>query len=318
MKSLEKRRKIFEEKASKKHNYFYNYEKHDYQGKDKNVTITCPIHGDFVLKACNHLIGNKCPGCNGKTITSKFDKVKLKYNNKFLYLNESEIETIEDNLIVNCPEHGNFNTTLKLHMHSKHGCNQCSLEKIRSARTKVLRDFKIEFNKIKFPNKIKLIERSYIKASKEAEFICEKHGKFLRIPSLILDYKTCCQQCSKEYSNGWSFTKFKSLCIKNNNDKGILYLLRCYKDNEEFYKIGITSRSIRERYWKGENSHIPYKYEVLLQIEHTPDIIWELEKNIKSYIKEENLNYKPLIEFKGGITECFKTNNLENIFNYFQ
>lgn len=42
----------------------YIYDKVVYVTNKSNVTITCPIHGDFTQNACNHLNGQGCPTCN--------------------------------------------------------------------------------------------------------------------------------------------------------------------------------------------------------------------------------------------------------------
>lgn len=41
----------------------YTYDKTIYNGTEFDVTITCPIHGDFYKKAGTHLLGKGCPHC---------------------------------------------------------------------------------------------------------------------------------------------------------------------------------------------------------------------------------------------------------------
>ena len=53
----------FIELAQLKHNNFYSYDNTKYEKSDKNVTITCKIHGDFEQIARNHLQGQGCPKC---------------------------------------------------------------------------------------------------------------------------------------------------------------------------------------------------------------------------------------------------------------
>lgn len=57
--------KTFIEKAQKKHNYMYCYSKAEYSGYEKSITITCPIHGDFITTPHTHLSGHCCPICAG-------------------------------------------------------------------------------------------------------------------------------------------------------------------------------------------------------------------------------------------------------------
>lgn len=48
--------------------------------------------------------------------------------------------------------------------------------------------------------------------------------------------------------------------------------------------------------------HIPYNYETLINFTASPDLIWELEKELHSEYKK--IKYLPKLEF-GGKTECF-------------
>lgn len=54
---------MFIELSNKKHNNFYSYEKVNYVDSKTNVTITCPIHGDFNQIPRNHIFGAGCPKC---------------------------------------------------------------------------------------------------------------------------------------------------------------------------------------------------------------------------------------------------------------
>ena len=56
----------FIERARKIHGNFYDYSKVDYKGRDINICIICPIHGEFWQTPHNHINGSKCPKCVGK------------------------------------------------------------------------------------------------------------------------------------------------------------------------------------------------------------------------------------------------------------
>jgi hypothetical protein len=105
-----------------------------------------------------------------------------------------------------------------------------------------------------------------------------------------------CPQCSIG-SHGYLNTKFFE---KNPNLKDIpckVYLLKLRHKNEEFYKIGITRRTIEKRMYQ-----IPYE---LVESEYVETTFWNaylLEKDLKKAIAK--YRYKPSIDF-GGWTECF-------------
>ncbi len=67
------------ERFIKKHKNRYNYDKVIYNGYDKEVIITCEIHGDFSQIPYTHYYGSGCPKCNtlGKVSEPKlFNKIK--------------------------------------------------------------------------------------------------------------------------------------------------------------------------------------------------------------------------------------------------
>lgn len=56
----------FVQKAQDLHEGFYTYTKTEYVNSRTNVTITCPIHGDFSQLAGGHLEGYGCKKCADK------------------------------------------------------------------------------------------------------------------------------------------------------------------------------------------------------------------------------------------------------------
>lgn len=112
--------------------------------------------------------------------------------------------------------------------------------------------------------------------------------------------------CSRQRQEigGWGKSFFKEKCIKNNNGLGILYILECWdKDKKEtFIKIGITSRSIKQRY--NSKSSMPYNYKVLHEIIGSPEYIFDLETLLHN--ESKNYKYIPTRQFNGSSKECFK------------
>lgn len=54
---------IFVQRANDIHNFQYIYDNSDFVNTRTKLTITCPIHGDFVQTPKNHLNGQGCPLC---------------------------------------------------------------------------------------------------------------------------------------------------------------------------------------------------------------------------------------------------------------
>ena len=84
----------------------------------------------------------------------------------------------------------------------------------------------------------------------------------------------------------------------------VFYIIRCYDECEEFYKLGITSRTIKLRYPTYKT--LPYDYEIVLQLELDSSVAWDLEKQLKKYIINFNIRYTPLKHFKGCYSECYR------------
>ena len=81
---------------------------------------------------------------------------------------------------------------------------------------------------------------------------------------------------------------------------------KVFDENEIFYKIGITGKSIQERYKYTGN--IPYNYEIIEEIKSKNlEYIWNLEKENKKILKD--FKYKPLKSFAGSSVECFSKLN---------
>jgi hypothetical protein len=50
---------------------------------------------------------------------------------------------------------------------------------------------------------------------------------------------------------------------------------------------------------------MPYKYEIIQEIEDCSENIYNLEIELKKYIIKSKIIYKPLIYFAGSLTECY-------------
>ena len=152
----------------------------------------------------------------------------------------------------------------------------------------------------KHNNKYNYSEFDYIDSYTKSKIICPIHGVFKQTSNTHLDGSGC-PSCGKIQS-GFSLTLFKNRCNKNNNGVGIFYIIKCFNETEEFYKIGITSKSIKQRY--SNKSRMPYKYIITQEIQDTPENIFKLENIIKKYFLK--FKYEPLFKFHGSSTECFK------------
>jgi len=119
-----------------------------------------------------------------------------------------------------------------------------------------------------------------------------------------------CDHMLSALGGGFTRTSFLKNCELKNNSIGILYMLRCYDEFENFYKIGITSTgSVKRRYSNGGD--LPYKYEILWILEDEPGLIWDLELFFKRAIKTKA--YTPKKWKCSKSVECFICDENSNL-----
>ena len=190
-------REYFLKKANEKHNNKYVYKNipDNIKSKDR-ITVTCPIHGEFIIIVNNLLNGRICPGCNMDTIknlnTINFynnfiEKAKLKHNNKYDY---SKVEYIDakTNVCIICPDHGEFWQTPDTHSH-RSGCPKCGLENKKTTLSNT--DEFINKAKIKHEGKYDYSKVEYIKDKAHVCIICPEHGEFWQTPTNHIQGKGC-------------------------------------------------------------------------------------------------------------------------------
>lgn len=285
-------------KANTVHNNFYDYSKSLYIKSNELLTITCPIHGDFQKTPHMHItfkVG--CPSCTkdkGRTMTTEtfIKKATKKHGQKFDYSLSNYTGTFEKVTII-CSNKHTFEQRANDHL-SGHGCPICQKRVKLSLET-----FKEEANQVHsnfytYPEQIITFKKD------TAEIICPVHGVFKQSVKNHLKGSGC-KLCGYTYS-GWTKTTFKNKCNKNNQGLGTLYVLRCFNNNEEFYKIGITSHNVSYRY--RDTKRMPYSYEVINEVRGAADAIYDLENILKTHLRSSH--YTPEIPFGGSLTECFK------------
>lgn len=94
---------------------------------------------------------------------------------------------------------------------------------------------------------------------------------------------------------------YRTLWNKELDLPGIMYIIKIFNDKELFYKVGITSRTVADRFYDLEK--IGYEYEIISIMEGTISNCFELEQKV---IKQNrSIKYTPIHKIAGW-TECFK------------
>lgn len=258
----------------------YDYCKFMYKNTDTPSIIICKQHGDFKQSYSNHKNGYGCAFCDGNIVTEKIilerflEKHGKRYDySKFKYNKAKTKETII------CKIHGEFKQSSDTHQKGI-GCIKCSVIKVGRGK-KIINSTAIS-NLIKtHGDKYDYSKFIYTGVSEDGIVICKVHGEF------IIKYNAHqqgggCQKCS---TSGFSMSK-----------QAILYYV---KVKNIAYKIGVTNRTIKDRFRKDFKN---------IEIIKT----WEYQAGRDAYKEEQEIlnsfkyaKYKGVDILESGNTELF-------------
>lgn len=292
----------FIQKATEKHGTLYNYSLVVYKKATSKVKIICAIHGIFEQTPQCHLRG----GCK-KCSFSKFSESKKIDKDHFINTSRKKHGDRYDYSLVNiklstnkvsivCREHGEFLQIANNHMRG-HGCPKCNTEERVDTAEFKKRAFAVHGDRYDYS----LCRVSGVRDN--IKIICKKHGAFKQ--RVLVHLKgSGCQECAKTTS--FRRSSYTKSCEKYDG-KSTIYIIKCFDEHESFYKVGITCRGVKDRFYGA----MPYAYEVLKTREGESGLVWDCEKNIFSILKSKS--YNPRISFAGS-TECFSEIDL-NVFD---
>lgn len=297
----------------------YNTDQVDSCLVTSKIRLHCTKHQTCFIQTVRETLKGKvsCTHCNkNRSKTDEFIvKAKALHGDKYNY-NLVEYKTNNDMIKIVCSIHGIFEQRPRTHL-SNHGCNLCNKDKtlikkgnvlnldkrIKTQSLKSLENFKLKIKDDKYKH-LTIDFNSYTNLrNKTLKVTCKEHDLFLIRPSTLLSNIHGCPKCTEQL-NGHSLTNFISICKRKNKDKAILYVLKITSETETFYKIGITSNSIKTRYSSKSKLNQTYKYEIIQEIHDSPEIVWKAEKLLLKLYKD--YQYIPNEYFNGCLTECFQ------------
>lgn len=238
-------------KAKEIHGDKYNYSMVDYKNSSTKVKIICLIHGEFEQTPTNHLLGQGCPKCVGKNMTTSeiIEKFKTIHGNKYDY-SKVIYNGMQSKVIITCSEHGDFKQTPSKHLIGQ-GCRKCGYSEngINNRITQeifILRANGIHKNKYDYS----LVE--YKTAHDKIKIICPKHGEFEQLPYDHLQGHGC-PSCGNTFSIG-EMEIYQYLCDKLGKESIILHDRNILNGKEidifiPKLKIGIEYNGL---YWHSE------------------------------------------------------------------
>lgn len=233
----------FIQKAKDIHGDKYDYSKSVFSGMNNKITVVCPKHGEFTLRANSHVNSQKvgCPKCaieyrskqRSHTTEEFIEKSKLIHGDFYDYSRVNYINLTTPVIIV-CPIHGEFKQAPRDHLQGCK-CKKCSLE----------RDGKV-FDTHSFISKAKKIHNNFYDYSKveyknsstKVCIICPKHGEFWQTPNSHLSGHKCPKCPRTKNENIYSFDQIieRFIDIYDNKYKYI-YNKELYKNVESEIEI---------------------------------------------------------------------------------
>lgn len=108
------------------HKNKYDYSLVEYVNNKTKVKIICPEHGEFKVSPSHHLNGTGCSKCSLNYRKGNDEYIKecsIIHNNKYDYT-LTKFKNNKSNILVICPEHGQFNQNAGHHLYGS-GCPSC-------------------------------------------------------------------------------------------------------------------------------------------------------------------------------------------------
>lgn len=281
----------------KAHGGRYSYDKVRYTTSKDKVTITCREHGDFKQSVAAHYKGHGCPKCAGvgrKTQDEAIADFIKAHGNRYDY-SLVDYKSVDGKVKIICKVHGVFEQIAYAHSMGTH-CHACAI---------------VEHPNLQYKDNAEVIAKfvsihgetyDYSKVEYQGAFTpviitCFEHGDFSQAPHSH-NGGSGCPECAIKSRFRYTRSSYIKNCKRNNNGQSSLYVISLKSNKEAFYKIGITKRTVKERFRKLKD----YTYSDIFLIHGDAGFIFDLESRLHNILK--SFRYEPKIHFDGH-TECF-------------
>ena len=306
---MRKTTKQFVEQATTIHGDKYDYSRVNYINVKTKVEIVCSIHGSFWVRPNDHLAKKSgCPDCSGKrkkTTAEFIDQSRMIHGDVYQY-DKTEYIGVHKKVSITCPMHGDFEVTPKDHIVGKIGCKECG--KIRGASKRKLSTIEfIERGTLIHGDKYDYSKVEYVNNKTNVAIICPKHGEFLQTPTCHIDSRQGCPKCGNNRKDGLG--GITEAYLNDNPDvanaPAILYVVEMKHRMDSFIKVGITTRTVEQRF-RTRSYSTKFERIVLYSIPTTLCEAFSYEQHILTQLNEYQYWPNYMID---GKTECLKNND---------
>ena len=262
----------------------------------EKIQIVCPKHGEFWQLAKDHASGIGCKPCgyarNVKARTKPREKwlegFGAKHRNKYDYSLLPAIVKNADRVPIVCPIHGEFTQVAYSHLQGA-GCPECKKEVLAQLGHKDASYWLNEFKKAhagyySYPSLIG--KKGRVEAAVKIAIKCPAHGVFMQEPTVHRKGHGC-PACNVG-RGGFDITQ-----------PAILYYLRITSGAECLYKIGVTNRTIKDRFPEDFK-----KITVINERQYKSGKL-ALRREKEFLVKHKKWKYRGLAVLRDGNTELF-------------
>jgi len=190
-----------------KHNNLYDYSKTVYKTTRDRITVTCPVHGDFIVLADNHLRTSGCPKCGtvrgARSTTISFPQFKerlSKLDLAHIVFEEKEYVNSRTPISVFCTRHQYMFYQKPYDIYKgRTGCKFCLSDKISLKARSTTSRF-IESCRDVYGDIYNYRYTKYTTNTNNVIISCNIHGEFSKSPKTFLRGSHC-PKCMKSNLN---------------------------------------------------------------------------------------------------------------------
>lgn len=279
-----------------------------YEGSDKKMLFKCLVDGyewETIWDVIKRFGG--CPKCGG-LMSPSFEEKKSEIES--IKLNIEVLEDCGDNYMLKCRckiDNNIFSASYhNLKNRNIGGCPVCGHKSRLEKITRTIDEFVHSANII-HNSKYDYSTSIYVDSKTKVSIICPFHGTFQQRPYAHLIGQGCPECMDRRHFN-------VSVADLNKDDfesiKSKLYIVQCVNGQEKFYKIGLTTRTIKKRF--NSKTTMPYDYIIIKEIDCNLYEAIYLEYKLHRLFRQ--YKYRPKVSF-GGETECFSQLDFEKVNN---
>lgn len=208
-------------KAVAVHGDRYDYSGAVYAGASKPVSISCPLHGEFMQIAGNHSSGEGCWSCGREAIGKSkqvsaeefIERATIAHGGKYDY-SAIDFRGMNCLTVFDCPVHGQFQQKPVYHSRGN-GCPVCAESARIKGRTKTFAWF-LGMARAVHGDKFTYFEQEYVNLYTKTFAECRRHGRIEILPSNHIR-GTGCPDCSGKRRP--TTERFIAACRKAHGDK---------------------------------------------------------------------------------------------------